>query len=208
MKRRSTGAWAVTVMSLSAILLTGTAARSDDAVETIVLVRHGEKPDKGLGQLNCQGLNRALALPPVIAKNFGRPDVIFAPDPSDQKKDAGELYDYVRPLATIEPTAISFGLPVNASLGFSDMDGLQAALEQPLYRNALVLVAWEHKLIETIARALLAAHDGDAAVVPKWHGDDFDSIYVVTITRIGDTAKATFMHKHEGLNGQPNTCPH
>src|ERR1700736_643011 len=99
MKRRSTGAWAVTVMSLSAILLTGTAARSDDAVETIVLVRHGEKPDKGLGQLNCQGLNRALALPPVIAKNFGRPSVIFAPDPSDRKVDDGEPYDYVRPLA-------------------------------------------------------------------------------------------------------------
>ena len=31
--------------------------------ETIVFMRHGEKPPEGLGQLDCQGLNRALALP-------------------------------------------------------------------------------------------------------------------------------------------------
>lgn len=71
----------------------GTRAWSDDAVETIVLVRDGEKPDKGLGQLDCQGLNRALALPPVIAKIFGRPSAIFAPDPSQQKQDDGVSYD-------------------------------------------------------------------------------------------------------------------
>jgi hypothetical protein len=105
----------VVTITLSLVLLDGTRAWSDDAVETIVLVRHGEKPDKGLGQLDCQGLNRALALPPVIAKTFGRPSAIFAPDPSRQKQDDGVSYDYVRPLATIEPTAIFFGLPVNAS---------------------------------------------------------------------------------------------
>jgi hypothetical protein len=194
--------------SLSLLMLTGTAARSDDTVETIVFIRHGEKPDKGLGQLNCKGLNRALALPPVIAKLFGRPSVIFAPDPSDRKVDDGEPYDYVRPLATIEPTAISLGLPVNASIGVSKMDQLQVALEQPLNRNGLILVAWEHKLIENIVRMLLNAHGGDAAIVPKWHGDDFDSIYVVTMNWTGDTAKATFVHQHEGLDGQPNLCPH
>ena len=48
-------------------------------VETIVFVRHGEKPEAGLGQLSCQGLNRALALPAVIRAKFGRPDAIFAP---------------------------------------------------------------------------------------------------------------------------------
>jgi len=191
--------------SLSLLMLTGTAARSDDTVETIVFIRHGEKPDKGLGQLNCKGLNRALALPPVIAKLFGRPSVIFAPDPSDRKVDDGEPYDYVRPLATIEPTAISLGLPVNASIGVSKMD---QPLEQPLNRNGLILVAWEHKLIENIVRMLLNAHGGDAAIVPKWHGDDFDSIYVVTMNWTGDTAKATFVHQHEGLDGQPNLCPH
>jgi hypothetical protein len=204
MTRRWIGATMAAATIPLSTLLTATAAHSDDAVETVVLVRHGEKPDKGLGQLNCKGLNRALALPSVIAKVFGKPDAIFAPNPSEQKIDAGTPYDYVRPLATIEPTAISFGLPVHASLGVSDTDGLRAAFEQPLYRHALILVAWEHKRIETIARGLLADYGGDQALVPRWDGDDFDSIYVVTIAN----AKATFVVKHEGLDGQPDTCPH
>jgi hypothetical protein len=87
MTRQSAGTLAVSAISLSLLPLDGTRAWSDDAVETIVLVRHGEKPDKGLGQLDCQGLNRALALPPVIAKTFGRPSAVFAPDPSQHRED-------------------------------------------------------------------------------------------------------------------------
>ena len=207
MTRQSAGTLAVAAISLSLLLLDGTRAWSDGAVETIVLVRHGEKPHKGLGQLDCQGLNRALALPPVIAKTFGKPSAIFAPDPSRQKEDNGISYDYVRPLATIEPTAIFFGLPVNASFGFSNTDGVRAAIEQRLYPNAVVLVAWEHRHIETITRALLAANGGDPALVPKWDKDDFDSIYVVTIMGTGDAAKVTFSHEREGLDGQPHACP-
>ena len=207
MVRQSKRARLALAMYLGLFLLAGNVARSDDGVETIVFVRHGEKPSKGLGQLNCKGLNRALALPSVIAQLFGPPAAVFAPDPSDQKVDDGESYDYVRPLATIEPTAISFGLPVHANIGVSKTEQLQATLEQPRYRDDFVLVAWEHKLIETVARALLAAHGGDATTVPKWTGDDFDSIYVVTINRIGETAKASFAHKQEGLDGQSDACP-
>ena len=194
-------------LAVALLMLDRTAAFGTDPVETIVMVRHGEKPPKGLGQLDCQGLNRALALPSVIAKTFGQPRAVFAPDPSHRKEDDRVPYDYVRPLATIEPTAIFFGLPINAQFGVDDTDGLRAALEQPLYRNGIVVVAWEHTLIETIARGLLAAHGGDASRVPKWHGDDFDSIYVVTITGAGSAAKADFEIKHEGLNGQKTTCP-
>jgi hypothetical protein len=206
MTQRSAGPFALAALALASLLLGETRLLSDD-VETIALIRHGEKPDQGLGQLDCQGLNRALALPAVIAKLFGRPDALFAPDPSRQKQDGGVAYDYVRPLATIEPTAIFFGLAVNASIGFDDTDRLIAAIEQPPYRNAVVLIAWEHRRIETIARALLAAHDGDPALAPEWAADDFDSIYIVTITRSGDAAKATFARQREDLGGQPKACP-
>ena len=126
---------------------------AEGATATIVFVRHGEKPEGGLGQLNCQGLNRALALAPIIAKSFGRPDAIFAPNPSHPKEDAGTLYDYIRPLATIEPTAIWFGLPVDVSFDFQDIEGLQAALEdrRTLDHNVFVLVAWEHRQIAPIS---------------------------------------------------------
>ena len=135
--------------STATMLLIGVAT----AKETIVFVRHGEKPPQGLGQFDCRGLNRALALPTVIQKSFGKPDAIFAPNPSDQKNDEGEHYDYVRPLTTIEPTAIAFGMPVNARIGYDDIKGLRKALENPAYRDALVLVGWEHKMIGAVARA-------------------------------------------------------
>ena len=175
--------------------------------ETIVLIRHGEKPADGLGQLNCQGLNRALALPAVIGKLFGRPDAIFAPDPAQSKEDYGHPYKYVRPLATIEPTAIAFALPVDASVGVSNLDALRHKLESPVYRSALVVVAWEHVAIAQLARLLVAEHGGDPTIVPNWQGDDFDSIYVVRLTQTDAGTAVAFEKRREGLDGEPTTCP-
>jgi len=189
------------------LLIFAPASRAKADVQTIVFVRHGEKPAQGLGQLNCQGMNRALALPKVIANTFGAPNFIFAPNPSVQKEDEGKPFDYVRPLATIEPTAIRFGLPVNASIGVSDPARLQNELERSEYHNALVVVAWEHKIIETIAQNLLSRNGGDRTTVPSWRGDDFDGIFVVTISRTEDATSAVFARKRQGLDGQPDTCP-
>jgi hypothetical protein len=72
----------VATLSWSVPLVGGSAGQGEKAVETIVFIRHGEKLEGGFGQLNCQGLNRALALAPIIAKSFGKPDAIFAPNPS------------------------------------------------------------------------------------------------------------------------------
>ena len=175
--------------------------------QTIVLLRHGEKPDLGLGQLSCQGLNRALALPAVIRKQFGRPDAIFAPDPAQAVNENGQSY-YVRPLATIEPTAIAFGLPVDASIGVFNLDALRQKIEMPTFWNDLVVVAWEGNAIPRLARLLVSDHGGDPKVVPDWKGnDDFDSIYVVRITRAAAGAGASFERRQEGLDGQPTTCP-
>jgi hypothetical protein len=183
---------------------TAAAALAEPADERIVFVRHGEKPPGGLGQLNCRGLNRALALPAFIAAHFGKPDAIFAPNPAEQKKDDGKLYDYVRPLITIEPSAIAFGLPVDAEIGFADVKRLQAALEAPEYQHALVVVAWEHRLIDVVVRNLLAAHGGDPSLAPTWADDDFDGVDVVTIDA---NAHAAFARLAEGLDGQPEACP-
>lgn len=177
------------------------------AQETIVFLRHGEKPEAGLGQLDCKGLNRSLALPAVLSVQFGRPDAIFAPNPSKQKDDSGALYDYVRPLATIEPTAIADGLPVDTTFGYDDIDALQAALALPQYRNAMIFVAWEHKQIVKLTKALLKANGGDAKMVPKWPGSDFDGLYVVRIKRTDGQTSAAFERRSENLEGQPDTCP-
>jgi hypothetical protein len=189
---------------IAALALSGATALAEPADERIVFVRHGEKPPGGLGQLNCRGLNRALALPAFISAHFGKPDAIFAPNPAEQKKDDGKLYDYVRPLITIEPTAIAFGLPVDAEIGFADVERLQAALVAPEYRHALVVVAWEHRLIDVVVRNLLAARGGDPSHAPTWADDDYDGVDVVTIDA---NAHATFARLAEGLDGQPEACP-
>jgi hypothetical protein len=183
------------------------AAAQSASTETIVLIRHGEKPASGLGQLDCQGLNRSLTLPAVIDKQFGKPAAIFAPDPSAPVKDKGTTYDYVRPLATIEPTAIFFGLPVNAGIPVGDIQGLQKSLEAPAYRGAFVLVAWEHSLLVKLAQNLMAAHGGDPGVVPRWEASDFDGIFIIKLSWNGDHAKATFQPGQENLDGLPVSCP-
>ena len=96
---------------------------------TLVLIRHGEKPANGLGQLSCTGLNRSLALPAVLVGKFGRPAALYAPNPGVPKRDQGVSYNYIRPLATIEPTAIQLGLPVNTQWGLDELDALQAEME-------------------------------------------------------------------------------
>jgi len=178
-----------------------------ETTETIAFVRHGEKPASGLGQLDCQGLNRALALPAVIKRQFGVPAAVFAPDPGERKPDRGKLYNYIRPLATIEPAAIAFGLPVDTSVGQSRVDALRRRLENPALRDAFVLVGWEHREIANVAREIVASLGGDARAVPMWDGNDFDSIYIVRIVRSGRSASVRFEIGHEGLNDQPTACP-
>jgi hypothetical protein len=194
------------IVSMLIVPVAGT-AHAGDAAATVVFIRHGEKPPAGLGQLDCQSLNRAPALPAVVERMFGKPDAIFAPDPSGKNDDSGVAYDYVRPLATIEPTAITFGLPVDARIEYSAWGALVQAIGKVLSRGRakFILVAWEHKVIAPAARALLAAHGGNPAAVPAWSGSDFDSMYVVTIGPGG--GKANFAIQHEGLVGLPESCP-
>lgn len=177
------------------------------AVETIVFLRHGEKPDKEIGQLNCQGLNRALALPRVLISKFGRPDFLFAPATTRLSKFGGVGPNYLRPLATIEPTAIQLGMPVDTDFAYSNIDGLQSELTQQKYQKALIFVAWEHNELAKLVRQLVSEFQGDPNQVPNWQGSDFDSLYVVRITGPGSTRSISFTQDHEGLSNLSNDCP-
>lgn len=191
---------------IAAIFLTALAAVAM-ADETIVMIRHGEKPSQGLGQLSCKGLNRALALPRVLESKFGRPAQIYAPNPGVQKYDRGVSYNYIRPLITIEPTAIKLGLPVNTIYGFDDTAGLEKALGAPDLQDKVVFVAWEHKLLEVIAKDILKAHGGDAALVPHWDDSDFDSIFVLKLKRFEDGRTGAEFHTGtQGLTSLDDSC--
>lgn len=177
-------------------------------VEPIVIFRHGEKPPAGLGQISPQGFNRAIGLVKVLPEKFGRPDALFAPDPREKVQDFGKLYNYVRPLATIEPLAISLGMPVQTPCGYREVDELEDALCDPRYAQATIFVAWEHGYAQRTAADLVKRFGGDEHEVPKWPGSDYDSLYVVKIERSGDAKpKVTFVHEQENLDDQSKTMP-
>src|SRR3954463_8834639 len=150
-------------------------ARAD---QTLVFFRHGEKPSGGYGQLTCQGLNRALALHSTLTRQFGTPQFMFAPNPLPAIGDPAGSFDYVRPLAFIEPTAIRLGLPVNAEYGFTDIDGLQQELLGPGYASSTIFIAWEHLRLVEIVQNIMNAYGG-GAWVPPWVSGDYDTLYVV-----------------------------
>jgi len=188
------------------------AQQAQSNVETIVLVRHGEKPPGGLGQLTCKGLNRALALPSLLIERYGKPDLIYAPNPSVRVREGLSLptYSYLRPLATIEPTAIRLGMPVNAQIGYNQIDELQKELLQPAYAHSLIFVAWEHIMLYRFAKQILDSYGTGSAQVPDWPNSDYETIYVFHITRSAKkgTPHATLDIQKEGLeNTLKDTCP-
>lgn len=197
-------------LSVAMTLLLGSAASMAATQETIVFLRHGEKPAGGLGQLTCQGLNRALHLPAVLAAKYSStPYAIYAPDPSTKVSDpAGQFY-YVRPLATIEPSAIQFGSPLNTPYGFTNISDMEKLLikTDPGTSTSVVYVAWEHVQLEAMVKGIINTLGGDSGVVPKWHDSDYDSLYVLTLQRDGSTITPTFTLDHENLNGMSQTCP-
>jgi hypothetical protein len=180
--------------------------------ETIVMFRHGEKPPGGLGQLNCKGLNRSLVLPSMLIGRYGKPDLLFAPNPSVEVNDGNPqpTYSYIRPLATIEPTAIRLGLPVNAQIGYDHIEELQRVLLEPAYAHSVIFVAWEHAMLHAFAKQLLESYGTGADQVPDWPSKDYETIYVFHITRSaqGSIPRATLDIQQEGLSSTlSDTCP-
>jgi hypothetical protein len=179
------------------------------AQETIVAIRHAEKPPTSLGQLTCKGLNRALALPKVLIPRYGKPDRIYAPDPGTRVGRLGNLsYSYVRPLMTIEPTAIQLELPVNALIGFKNVGQLRKELLAPENANSVIYLAWEHVYLNEFAKRLLKAYGKDQSAVPDWPNDEYDRIYVFRIKEVDGKKDLTFSIESQGLTGSlSDKCP-
>lgn len=183
-------------------------------VETVVFIRHGEMPANDEGQLTCQGLNRALALPDMLLARYGAAQFVFAP--ATTKKPVpkgttgvapGKTYSYVRALMTIEPTAVRLGLPVETRFAYDEIGGLQSELLLPAYQRATVFVAWESTAMEQLVKRLLSAFGSDAGDVPGWAAEDYDGIFVVRLRTEGGKRTVTFAREQQGLDGLSVDCP-
>lgn len=186
-------------------------------VQTIVVFRHGEKPVNAVGQLAPAGLARSLKLPAVLSARFGTPVALFAPNPSVQIMDGNSgPYSYVRPLATIEPTAILMQpapMPVNTQIGYTSVAQLAQALLIPDLQTGATFVAWErghnipivNSLLQLLQQQGIDTSAAQARVPTGWPECDYDTMYVLTITR-GDIPSVQFDIVNEGL-GRDTGCP-
>lgn len=185
-------------------------AQPVDGTQTLVFLRHAEKPGEGLGQLNCQGLNRALDLATVLPERFGKADYVFAANPSRHVEEGSkdESYSYIRPLMTISPSAIRLGLPVNIDYGANDTDALAEELLRDKYRNATVYTAWSHGYLPDLINTVAGKALGEERVITEdWSGDDFDTLYVLTLTWHDGKASLLSRNVRQGLNDGAHSCP-
>jgi len=167
-------------------LLTSTGAQCTPT--KIVIIRHGEKPDTG-ENLSCQGLNRALALPAVLMKKFGKPDHTYVP-----ALKMGQSTNHARMFQTVTPFAVQQNLAIDSAFGEKKpADVAQDVLRQ----SGLVLLVWEHTQIHPLAKALGVKNP------PEWQKSDFDSIWIVTPAKSGHAKLDT---DSEGISPSPQ-CP-
>ena len=185
-------------------------AQPMDGTQTLVFLRHGEKPDGGLGQLNCQGLNRAIDLSTLLPEKFGKADYVFAANPT-RNVEEGEFdnsYSYIRPLMTISPSAIKLGLPVNINFSANDTGDLADELLHDKYHNSVIYTAWSHGYLpELINKVAGDATGKKTTITDDWESSDYDSLYVLTLTwHNGKASLQSHVYK-QGLDNGAEACP-
>jgi hypothetical protein len=192
---------------LIAFLLLVVGATQARAQQTIVFLRHGEKPSGGYGQLTCQGFNRSLALPSVLLAKFGTPTYLYAPNPAFKIPDAAGNFYYDRPLATLEPLAVKLTKDIWSKYAYWDIAALQSSLISSAKDKTTAFVAWEHIYLQKAVQRIMNSYGG-GVTVPLWPSGDYDSLYVVRLTYRSDgSIAATFYQDRQGLDGQPTACP-
>lgn len=193
--------------------------------ETLYIIRHAEahpEPNWDDGNYICAGQWRALDLPNALSGKIS-PQQVYAIDPAQafpgSVSSSGESdWSYVRPALTVEPYAIANNLPFNLAASFE----LQAQNPPVLAKQAsdfffsggefstqTVLLAWEHTHIPTTVSALLASYypNGGAPTAPDWPGDDYDTIWTVTLDGRGNLTVNNNMCEGIVSASLPATCP-
>ena len=169
--------------------------------ETIYMIRHAEAhPWSGWddGNFVAAGQWRALALPDALRGKIS-PTQVYSIDPA-QVLPGGYViagnsnFSYVRPSLTVWPYAIANNLPYYLVSEFEIFANGSPQLTSnffffnPKFSNQTVLVAWEHAHYPPTIDALLSSYfpQGDGPTAPAWPGNDYDTIWTVTLDAKGN----------------------
>jgi hypothetical protein len=142
---------------------------------TLVMFRHGEKAVYTTGtqagqtvaengNMSTIGLTRAANLPSTLNNYFGCPNYTIAPNPSLMVGNGSQWYNYVRPLATIQPTAAVLGFPLYTPYGYQNTPWLASdLLTNPVFQQQagqqpnIAFIAWEHNNIGVMTDYIVSA---------------------------------------------------
>jgi hypothetical protein len=127
--------------------------------QTVLLIRHGEKPAKG-NDLSKRGEQRAACL----AVRYGTSNI-------------SHLFAYTdhpshRPVETITPLSKALNVSIDTSIGRDDFMELAQSVSK-LSENATALVCWEHDALHDVAKAL-GVHGP-----PDYPSSEFDEVWTV-----------------------------
>ncbi|MGO2489867.1 MAG: histidine phosphatase family protein, partial [Pseudomonas taetrolens] len=117
-------------------------------------------------------------------------------------------YSYVRPLMTINPSAIKLGLPINLEFSANDTRQLARELTKDKYHNATIYTAWSHGYLPELINSVAGEALGKKTTLTEdWPSHDFDTLYVLTVT--WHDGKATLLSRvdKQELNNGTKACP-
>ncbi|BCG87034.1 hypothetical protein MesoLj113c_31440 [Mesorhizobium sp. 113-3-9] len=161
---------------------------------TVLIVRHGEKPDGGTG-LSPEGEARAQAYvayfqPFMLDGTPFRPNMLVAS--TDSKNSARERL-------TLTPLSEALKLPIDQRFADKDVKALVAALATETHGKS-ILIAWHHGELGKLIKAFGA---DPKALLPngKWPGDVFNWVVVLRFDHAGQLVPGSARIIEEKLPG-------
>jgi len=136
-----------------------------------MIIRHGEKLNDKVTNLSEKGQARADCLVNVFGSNgvYATPQKIFAQSPSEEKQST-------RPRDTVVPLAKSLGLKIDLSYTSNKVKNLVSDIVSS--PEDVFLISWSNNNINEIANSF------NIDKAPKWDGDNFDDIWVISDGKI------------------------
>jgi hypothetical protein len=193
--------------------------------EVIYMIRHAEAHPTANwddGNYDCAGQWRALSLPDALRDKV-QPQVLYSIDPAQTisgsvSSSNNSQWSYVRAALTLEPYAAANNLPYGlaASFEFAAQNPPTLSTQASNFfftggqlSNQTVLLSWEHNQIPNTVNALLASYfpNGGAPTTPAWAGDDYDSIWTITLDSRGNLTVDNNLCEGIASSSLPATCP-
>jgi hypothetical protein len=158
------------------------------ANNTVLIVRHSEKPEDGTG-LTPMGEARARLyvkyFQPFQEQGLSVPvDCLYAGADSEKS---------FRPRLTLEPLSKATGLPLHAKVGTKDSEALVVELRTEAHGRH-PLIAWRHGDMPALLAAFGASPE---KLLPngQWPDDVFDWVIVLTTDADGKLSSARVVHE-------------